>query len=401
MKKRIALFVYGSLWPVGMGSQRVIVEIAKYLHSLPDVSLKIVTIADARHEAEYRAVCDDVVFVPPVGRWSFWSLLNKVGSRLGIDVFRSFFSSLAYRKKVAHEMKDCDYVFVNYVVWRWLLPRSVISDKTMVITHDLLFYRRASFSPPRNVLTKFWFDMNRKLEFSVLRQFDKIGVFANYEKRLLMDAGFMGDDIVELGMPISVQPPKDVPLEYDFIFVGGNSYQNEAGIRCFFERVVPLLDGIDSSLVVVGGICNSTIWSAIDIPKTLRVTRMGYVNDVSDVMSRSLIGVGTVPFGSGVKVKVVESIMFGLPMVLTNSGVEGIPVLPEAVINIDSEASTDVRIRLASWLNNRSQTRILGRRAAHALSEKFSPNVALKRISCCFAHGGLPCPSKNAIILGN
>ena len=42
--KWVALFVYGPLWPVAMGSQLVIVEMARSISLLPGVSLKVVTI---------------------------------------------------------------------------------------------------------------------------------------------------------------------------------------------------------------------------------------------------------------------------------------------------------------------------------------------------------------------
>ena len=377
------MIVFGPLWPIEMGSQRVIVEIARYLHSLPGVTLKLVTIAHPQHENEYNKICEEVVFVTPAGRWGFWNVLNKFVSRVGIDAWSVYFTSFAYRSRVQEAIRGSDYIFLNYAIWKGLLPDKMAAERTMVITHDLLFYRRLSFSNSHSLLTRIKVAVNKFFELRLLRKFDTVGVFADYEMELLMKEGFVGSSIIRLGMPISVRRVDGVKKEFDFVFAGGCSYQNEAGIKCFFERVVPLLNR-KITFAVVGGISDSPIWETLVLPAHVSVFRLGYVEDLPKTLAKGLIGVGTVPYGSGIKVKVVESIMSGLPMILTNSGEEGIPVLRDAVINIDREEQEVVSKRLNSWLDNKEYVTLLGRKGAEALDNVFRPAKALAGIGNCF-----------------
>ena len=379
---KISMIVFGPLWPIEMGSQRVIVEMARYLHSLPEIKLKLVMIACPQHNCEYNDICDEVVFITPVGRWSFWSLLNKFISRIGIDVLSAYFTSFSYRRRVQDELMRSDYILLNYAVWKGLLSNKMAAARTMVITHDLLFYRRLSFSNERNFVTQIKVAVNKFFELRLLKKFDTVGVFADYERNLLLKEGFVGSSVIQLGMPISVCRVEGAKKEFDFIFAGGCSYQNEAGIKCFFERVVPLLNK-SISFAVVGGICKSPIWNSFTPPSHVRVIRLGYSEDLPKTLARGLIGVGTVPYGSGIKVKVVESIMSGLPMILTNSGEEGIPVLRDAVINIDREEKSAVAKRLTDWLNNKEEVVQLGQKGAEVLDNVFGPTKALAGLKNC------------------
>ena len=386
--KYVAMFVYGPLWPIAMGSQRVIVEIAKYVHSLDDVRLHIVMIAQPHNHDKYLEICDKITFIDPIGRWNFWNLLNKVACRLGIDVWSVFFTSMAYRKQVTRAVGNCDFLLLNYAVWVHLLPQHILAKKTIVITHDILFYRRASFARSKGFLTRASVKLNKFFEMRLLHTFYKVGVFADYEKAILLAEGFLDNNIIQLGMPISVKQNPTIGKEYDFVFAGGNSFQNEAGIKCFFDRVVPVLKDIPLKVAIAGSLCDSQIWTKLEVPKSVQIIFLGRVDDLGVVFSKGLIGIGTVPYGSGIKVKVVESILSGLPMVLTDSGVEGIPVLKGSVVNIDRESTDRIAMKLNEWLKHREIAIKVGIDGAKWLERFFNPTIALLDLGKCICGSG-------------
>jgi hypothetical protein len=254
---------------------------------------------------------------------------------------------------------------------------TILSNKTVVITHDILFYRRSSFSKHKNFFNNIFININKHFEMMVLHYFYKVAVFAKYEKEILIKEGFHNNNIIQLGMPITAQKKYSNSKEYDFMFVGGNSFQNEAGIRCFVDRVIPIISDCYIKIAIVGGICESSIWDELKLPQTIQIIRLGHVNDLSETFSKGLIGIGTVPYGSGIKVKVVEMILSGLPMVLTNSGEEGIPVLRESVVNIDRESKDIVEITLKKWLKYKESTIHIGIKGACELEKHFRPSIAL------------------------
>ena len=112
------------------------------------------------------------------------------------------------------------------------------------------------------------------------------------------------------------------------------------------------------------------------------------MDDLSVVCSQALIGVGTPPSGSGIKVKVVEMMMNGLPMILTNSGAEGIPCLEGGCLNIDRLSEEDCSAQLSNWLINPSSAVKAGLAQARYLRKIFSPEVTLEQLAkllnnCC------------------
>ena len=386
----VLMYVNGPVFPVQMGSQRVINEIARYVHGLQDVHLTLAVQAnpDPKMRTCYAAITHDIVWIPPFSRWSFWSLVNKIVCRLGIDCWIGWGCAHELRRSLVPLAEKADVVLLNYACWSAALPRRILRDRTLVITHDLMFYRRASFGGTDSRFKRGLIALNRTCELSLLKRFWRVGVFAEYEEDLLQKYGLSAKRIVRLGMPISVpdgictyEDSPECEHQYDFVMVGGNSYQNEEGVRVFFERVVPVLGARNISLAVVGGVARAGVWDCLQIPVNVSVSRLGYVPDLAEVFRKSLIGLGTVPYGSGVKVKVVETMMSGLPMVVTNSGEEGIPVLKEACINIDKLSEEDIRSRVLAWLDNPDTARTHGQLGAEHLKAQFAPDVALRALS--------------------
>lgn len=105
------------------------------------------------------------------------------------------------------------------------------------------------------------------------------------------------------------------------LFVGTASYQpNERGITWFVNEVMPLLSGrVDVVLDVVG----SPPRRPVQRPD---VTYAGRVPTVDAWYERSHIAVVPIFEGSGTRLKVVEAMAFGRPVVSTRLGAEGLPI---------------------------------------------------------------------------
>ena len=223
--------------------------------------------------------------------------------------------------------------------------------------------------------------VHRKFEMAVLRSFGRVAVFADYEKKLLEAGGLPSGRIVVLGLAI-VCPPLGTVIEkrWDFLLLGGNCLQNEEAVECFFERVVPLLGGRAISLAVAGSICQSAVWERLEIPRTVSVEKLGFVAELAEVCARARIGVSTPKHGSGVKVKTVECIENGLPMVATNCGEEGIPVTDEGTVNIDRLSSEEAVRRIVGWLDSPASAIAAGRHQAEIVRAAFSQDKLVEAL---------------------
>lgn len=105
------------------------------------------------------------------------------------------------------------------------------------------------------------------------------------------------------------------------IFVGGLAFPNQSGIDWFIYNVWPLVLKLspEARLRIVGSICRHLVnvnQNNIDIA--------GEVDDVSEEYISSAVAIVPLKYGSGLKIKLVEALRHGLPVVSTSVGAEGI-----------------------------------------------------------------------------
>lgn len=104
------------------------------------------------------------------------------------------------------------------------------------------------------------------------------------------------------------------------LFVGTGSFQpNEHGLAWVAEEVLPKLEPDTWLLDVVG-----------ELPRNPRrrhgITYHGRVPEVAPFYERAHVAIVPVHFGGGSRLKTVEAMAFGLPVVATGVGAEGLPV---------------------------------------------------------------------------
>ncbi len=106
------------------------------------------------------------------------------------------------------------------------------------------------------------------------------------------------------------------------MFIGGFAHlPNEDGIIWFVQSIFPLIDknlpGIH--LYIVGSHPTEKVKSLA----SSNVTVTGYVKDVSFYFEKSRAFVSPLRYGAGVKGKIGQSMAYGLPVVTTSIGSEG------------------------------------------------------------------------------
>jgi GT2 family glycosyltransferase len=148
------------------------------------------------------------------------------------------------------------------------------------------------------------------------------------------EAGFVAE--IEPAKPTfvltSVVEPAPHPLGFeertDLVFFGGflagSASPNADALAFLVSDVLPLIwqEHPEIRLSVIGA----------DLPDELRtlesprVRMVGYVEDPAEWLSRARLHVNPMRFGSGVKLKFLDSLGAGLPFVTTTVGAEGLPL---------------------------------------------------------------------------
>jgi hypothetical protein len=295
-------------------------------------------------------------------------------------MLQSYFSSLGYRKAFREACSDADVILMTYAFWNYLLPLRILKERTIVLTHDLFFYARASLNGTNTWWKRLSVKINKAFEIATLKRFRKIAVLADYEQELLVKSGIPLEDIIQIGMPIRIpsQPTVTIPFsdrKFDFLLVARGGYANRQTVRCFIDRVAPLLPKRHLTFALIGKVSQTADTSGA--PVNLEFLRLGCVDDLEPFFMQSRIGVGVVPYGSGIKVKVVEMAMHYLPLIFTSKGGEGILQKGEGFINIDTARPEEIKAKLQCWLENPMVAQRHGKETGEHVAKVFSPERIL------------------------
>ena len=160
---------------------------------------------------------------------------------------------------------------------------------------------------------------------------------------------------------IVVAPPMRDPVEIRqdsqraegpprFIFVGGDQPPNVDALSYLLFTIWPRLRALlpDAELDVVGAVC-----ATCPGPWPDGANRMGFVDDLADLYAASSVALIPVRFGSGVKIKLVEALCAGLPVVATRTGAEGVDAVPPEMMTVvpddaDPGAVAEAMLRAAA-----------------------------------------------------
>jgi glycosyltransferase involved in cell wall biosynthesis len=105
-------------------------------------------------------------------------------------------------------------------------------------------------------------------------------------------------------------------IKYDVLLIASGNPYNIEGVNWFLKEVYPLL-AKNIKIALAGNICSKVTFDAQNI------TKLGFVDKVQELYEFSLCTICPLKRGSGMKIKVIESLSYGLPVVSTLKGVDG------------------------------------------------------------------------------
>jgi len=163
----------------------------------------------------------------------------------------------------------------------------------------------------------------RKRELTAYRNADAIIVVTDDDERILKAEADMPRLFV-LPIIMSPRPRALVDREPELIFVGGFRHSpNLDGLRWFIDEIWPRVYRVMPStrLTIIGSETPPEI-KELDTEPGIQV--LGFVEDTAMHLDRAAISVAPLRYGAGMKGKVVEAMSYGLPVVTTSVGAQGI-----------------------------------------------------------------------------
>lgn len=105
----------------------------------------------------------------------------------------------------------------------------------------------------------------------------------------------------------------------DILFLGSDNDHNVVGIEWFLESVYPEIKNRGYNMLIAGKITTK-------IKKELypHIRFIDYVEDLGAIYNKTKLAISPLKSGTGIKIKIVEAISYGLPVVCTSKSMVGL-----------------------------------------------------------------------------
>jgi glycosyltransferase involved in cell wall biosynthesis len=169
------------------------------------------------------------------------------------------------------------------------------------------------------------------------------------------------------------------PIRNRLVYNGALTYKaNYEAIEYFMQYIFPLIKERlhNVKLIVTGRIDGVPINS---LPINDDVIFTGYLNDIKQVVADSWACVVPLITGGGTRIKIIEAMALGTPVISTTKGAEGLDVVPDQHILIADTPGdfADKTVRLLSDSELRSK---LANNAALLVKEKYNWRITGQKL---------------------
>lgn len=282
---------------------------------------------------------------------------------LGIE---TFYGELNFEDYIEQHGKNIDVVLMSRpaTTQKYLpLVKKYTTAHTIFDTVDLHFVREQR---RLELEVQQW----KNLEFSLAEATDTMLVVSPTEKKLLANESF-ADKVAVVSNIHSLEPcEKSFEDRHGLMFIGGFGHPpNEEGILWFIDYVLPLVHKKipDMHLTIVGSDPTEQVLALANNS----VTVTGFVEDVSGYFADSRVFVSPLLHGAGVKGKIGQSFSYGLPVVTTNIGAEGMQ-LTDGHNALITDSETEFAEKIVELYTEKTLWQKLSVNSRHVITEQFS-----------------------------
>lgn len=329
-------------------------------------SMAFASLADLDHQPGVLATTD--------ARNHYEAVLRDAG------VERFLYGQAEIGQFLAKAGHDLDWAFVSFpAVAVELLPliRSYCPTARvaydMVDFHGLRMMREAALTDNPALVEAA--ERQRAVEISCARAADVTIAVTENERAAMLD---LASDVVVEVLPNVFEPlrqePGPVHGRRDLLFVGGFWHKpNGDAVRWFVDKIWPLICRDEPSLLlrIVGANADDEVLALGTRPG---VEVLGFVPDLTPLYEQHRVFVAPLRYGAGMKGKVGQSLMHGLPVVATSVGAEGMD-LQNGVHVLVADEEEDFAAEVLRLLRDDALWSQLAARGRAHIEQTLSVNV--------------------------
>ncbi len=343
---RVLLLTQVLPYPLDSGPKVKTYHVLKYLAEQHAVTLvSFVRDSDKPESIQHLATLCERVITVPIERSKIEDLRFLGQSMRTNDPWMMLRDERPAMRQVLADLAaetDFDVVHADQTnMGQYALPFA--NSRKVLDLHNALWmlYKRLAETTPvtdpmKYILMRDW-PLLKQYEGELCCQFDAVSVVTEEDRELLQQAGAQDDMIV---MPIAIDTQEQAlitrrPAGPHIVHIGTMYWQpNINGINWFLEDVYPQIKSqvADVRCTLIGSRPPESIIQRSQNDRTLTVT--GYVDDPLPFIEDSSMMVVPLQAGGGMRVKILNALSQGIPMVSTSVGCEGIRVIHERDILI-------------------------------------------------------------------
>jgi glycosyltransferase involved in cell wall biosynthesis len=211
------------------------------------------------------------------------------------------------------EACSIEVVQIEYVFLSAALPCNPGMFR-IIDTHDVMGDRWRHFKS--NGLLTTWYSISKKAEADALAKAECVLAISQADLQLFTcDYGLRNVKLLSFMTPS--QSTRNY-LAHRVMFVGSNNRMNRDGLSWFVKNVLPQIMSVlpTFQLTLVGSVGNA-------FQNITGITVAGFVADLEVLYSNTLCVINPVSVGTGLPIKTLESLMFGVPVISRAAGARG------------------------------------------------------------------------------
>ena len=258
--------------------------------------------------------------------------------------FSEFWSSEAQKKIFNYlDQNDIDVVDFDFTQSAYLLPDGMDRIKKIITQHDvsfISFLRRYR----ADGLIFLLFGLKEivrifKYEQRYLKKFDVIVSVSDHDKKLLSQLVKNKKMVViPNGVDLNYfrrEKTYNIKLTKNAMFIGSFMHTpNKQAIEYFAKHVLPNIANFEAKMLNVVGVVDKRV----KLAAPQNINYLGFVDDTRSVYESSRLFVAPVVSGSGTRIKILEAMAMGVPVVSTRIGAEGLNLSKDSEVIVCSDA---------------------------------------------------------------
>jgi glycosyltransferase involved in cell wall biosynthesis len=209
-------------------------------------------------------------------------------------------------------------------------------------------------------------------EQECLSAFRRIYVASAVEKQNLRSR-FQNLPVVVLPNTVELAPHSPPRKQFPFrlLFVGNLNYSpNNDAVRFLAEELVPLLSQSNFEIWIVGRGLKSKL------PDHPSLKLLGYVEDLRRLYSQVNAAIVPIRAGGGTRIKILDAMSHGLPVISTAVGMEGLALEPGRDVLV-AENAQDFAFACEQLRADLELCEMLGSNGRRVVSENYTPDNLL------------------------